>query len=55
MLLEVHDNLVSAELVNEVYDSIHQPVHKFSKKSKPGDRFAFCMSHISQERASKVK
>ncbi len=55
MRLEIYDNLVSAELINEIYDSIHQPVYKFGQKSKPGDRFAFWMSHISQERASKVK
>ncbi len=55
MRLEIYDNLVSAELVNEIYDSIHQPVYKFGQKSKPGDSFVFWMAPIFEEFASKVK
>lgn len=55
MRLEIYDNLVSRELINEIFDSIHQPIYKFGQRSKPGDMFVFWMAPISEEFASKVK
>ena len=47
--IQVHDDLVDPELVNAVFESIHQPVYKFGQKSNAGDDFGFWIANISDE------
>lgn len=44
--IEVHDGLISNELVNALFESIHQPVYKFGQKSNVGDDFGFWIANI---------
>jgi SM-20-related protein len=44
--IEVHDELISGELVNALFESIHQPVYKFGQKSNAGDDFGFWIAII---------
>lgn len=55
MLLEVYDNLVSRKLIDEIFESIHQPAYKFGQKSNPGDMFGFWIAHITEEVLTSVK
>lgn len=55
MLLEIHDNLVSREMVNELFESIHQPVYRYGQKSKPDDTFPFWIANITEDIAASVK
>lgn len=49
MQVEVHDGLVDARMVSEVFDTIHQPVYRFGQKSNPGDPFGFWIANIPDE------
>jgi len=52
--IEVHDDLISDELVNALFESIHQPVYKFGQKSNVGDEFGFWIANISEETRANV-
>jgi SM-20-related protein len=52
--IEVHDGLVAPDLVNAVFESIHQPVYKFGQKSNAGDDFGFWIANISDETRASV-
>jgi len=47
--IEVHDDLISGDLVNALFESIHQPVYKFGQKSNAGDDFGFWIANIDDE------
>ena len=55
MLLEIYDNLVPPELINAVFESIHQPAYKFGQKSNPDDTFGFWIAHINEQTLVSVK
>lgn len=55
MLLEVYDNLVPRDLVEEIFECIHQPAYKFGQKSNPGDTFGFWIANITEEILGSVK
>lgn len=52
--LEVFDDLVPGDLVNAVFQSIHQPVYKFGQKSNPGDAFGFWIANIDAQTRENV-
>lgn len=52
--IEVFDGLVSENLVNALFESIHQPVYKFGQKSNPGDEFGFWIANIDEETRENV-
>ena len=47
--IDIHDGLISPELVNALFESIHQPVYKFGQKSNVGDDFGFWIANIGDE------
>ena len=47
--IDVHDGLISDELVNALFESIHQPVYKFGQKSNVGDEFGFWIATIDDQ------
>lgn len=47
--IDVHDELVSQDLVNALFQSIHQPVYKFGQKSNVGDEFGFWIANIDDQ------
>lgn len=49
MAVTVHDGLVSAAMVSELFDAIHQPVYHFGQKSNPEDPFGFWIANIPRE------
>jgi SM-20-related protein len=52
--IEVHDGLISEELVAALFESIHQPVYKFGQKSNAGDDFGFWIANIDDETRNSV-
>ncbi len=52
--IDVHDDLISADLVNALFESIHQPVYKFGQKSNADDDFGFWIANISDETRNNV-
>jgi SM-20-related protein len=52
--IDIHDGLISPELVNALFQSIHQPVYKFGQKSNAGDDFGFWIANISDETRNNV-
>lgn len=52
--IEIHDGLIPGDLVNALFDSIHQPVYKFGQKSNVGDDFGFWIANIDEETRSNV-
>lgn len=52
--IEVHDDLISRELVNALFESIHQPVYKFGQKSNAGDDFGFWIANIDDATRNSV-
>lgn len=48
-MLEVYDGLISDELVDALFESVHQPVYKFGQKSNVGDEFGFWIANIDDE------
>jgi SM-20-related protein len=52
--IEVHDGLISGELVNALFESIHQPVYKFGQKSNVGDDFGFWIAKIDDQTRNNV-
>ncbi len=52
--IAVHDGLISDELVNALFESIHQPVYKFGQKSDVGDDFGFWIANIDDETRNNV-
>ena len=52
--IDVHDDLISEELVNALFESVHQPVYKFGQKSNVGDEFGFWIASIDDAAAVKV-
>ena len=52
--IDVHDGLISDELVNALFESVHQPVYKFGQKSNAGDDFGFWIANISDETRESV-
>ncbi len=52
--IEVHDGLVSDQLVNALFESVHQPVYKFGQKSNVGDHFGFWIANIDEETRNHV-
>jgi SM-20-related protein len=55
MLLEIHDALVPLDLVQQIFESIHQPAYKFGQKSNPGDVFGFWIAHVTPDALASVK
>ena len=49
MTVTVHDGLVNAAMVSELFDTVHQPVFKFGQKSNPEDPFGFWIANIPDE------
>ena len=47
--IEIHDDLISTELVHAIFESIHQPVYKFGQKSNVGDEFGFWIANIDDD------
>ncbi len=52
--IDVHDGLISDELVNALFESIHRPVYKFGQKSNVGDDFGFWIANIEDETRNNV-
>ena len=52
--IEIHDGLIAPDLVNALFESIHQPVYKFGQKSNAGDDFGFWIANISDETRASV-
>ncbi len=52
--IDIYDDLISAELMNALFQSIHQPVYKFGQKSNVGDEFGFWIANISDETRNSV-
>ena len=52
--ITIHDDLVSPELVDAIFESIHQPVYKFGQKSNPGDDFGFWIANIDDQTRQNV-
>jgi SM-20-related protein len=52
--IDVHDGLISDELVNALFESVHQPVYKFGQKSNVADDFGFWIANISDETRNNV-
>jgi SM-20-related protein len=47
--IDIHDGLISDDLVNALFQSIHQPVYMFGQKSNEGDDFGFWIANIDDE------
>ena len=52
--IDVHDDLIPDELVNALFESIHQPVYKFGQKSNVDDDFGFWIANIEDETRNNV-
>jgi SM-20-related protein len=52
--IDIHDGLISNELVNALFESIHQPVYKFGQKSNAGDDFGFWIANIDAQTRNSV-
>lgn len=53
-IIEVHDGLISDNLVKALFESIHQPVYKFGQKSNAGDDFGFWIANIDDQTRNTV-
>ncbi len=53
--IDVHDGLISDELVNALFESVHQPVYKFGQKSNAGDEFGFWIANIDADTRRDVR
>lgn len=52
--IDIHDGLISSDLVDALFESVHQPVYKFGQKSNAGDEFGFWIANISDETRTSV-
>lgn len=52
--INVFDDLISADLVDAIFESVHQPVYKFGQKSNVGDEFGFWIAMVDDETRNNV-
>ena len=49
MSVSVHDGLVSSDMAEAIFDTVHQPVYRFGQKSNAEDAYGFWIANIPDE------